>query len=316
MELIRGLHNIKPRHRTTAVTIGNFDGIHRGHVKLLQILKQKALDLGVKSTVITFEPYPLELFLQKKAQPRLMRLREKLPLIEQFEIDQVLCIRFTHQFAQIAADQFIEHILLKKLDVRYMIVGEDFRFGHKRQGNVKLLKQYSDQSHFQLEIMKPLLMNGQRVSSTLIREKLQKGDLTAAERYLGRPFFMSGRIVHGDKLGHKLGFPTANIYLHRKVVPITGVYAVRVYGLNDMPYKGVANVGNRPAVNGKRCILEVYIFNFQDYIYGRHVSVEFLHRIRDEINFDSLDQLKEKIQQDVIEAQAFFRQEKATMEGD
>lgn len=306
MELIRGLHNIRDRHRPCCATIGNFDGIHLGHQHILKKLANQARYDSLPATVITFEPYPLEFFLQSKAQPRLMRLREKLPLLEQAGVDQVLCIRFNQSFANMTAERFIEQVLNEQLQVRYLLVGDDFRFGHKRLGDTNMLERYSDKGYFELEIMGPYEQESQRVSSTRVRELLQNNQLNKANELLGRHFFMSGRVAHGDKLGRQLGFPTANIHLHRHVVPITGVYAVKVYGLNNEPYFGVANVGNRPAVGGTRCILEIYIFNFDDNIYGQYVTVQFWHFIRQERDYDSMEALKQDILHDAQKAKAYF----------
>ncbi len=304
MKLIRGLHNLKTHHKNFVVTIGNFDGVHLGHRKLLNTLKQRSEKMNSPSMVISFEPYPMEFFLQKKAQPRLTRLSEKIPLLREAGIDYLLCIPFNQKFSEIAAETFIEEILIKKLNIKFMLIGDDFRFGHHRKGNFSMLQQYHNE--FDIEEMPEFDIKEERISSTLIRKLLQHGNLQKAEKCLGRPYTMSGRVAHGDKLGRTLGFPTVNLHLHRKVVPIQGVYVVKVHGLEEKPLEGVANVGNRPAVGGTKCLLEVYIFDFDKIVYGKHIKVEFLLKLRNEENYDTLEALKKQIQIDAKNAKAYF----------
>ncbi len=306
MELIRGAHNLLPRHRGCVATIGNFDGVHLGHQAVLGQLAEKAEALCLPTTVITFEPQPQEFFMADRAPPRLTRLREKIHALRRFSVDRVLVLIFNERFANQSASEFIKRILVEGLGVRYLVVGDDFRFGHRRTGDFELLQRVGMERGFQVVSMRSFLIDGERVSSTLIREALARGDLATAEKYLGRSYRMSGRVAHGDKRGRTIGFPTANIFLHRKVTPVQGVFAVEMYGLEREPIHGVANVGNRPTVDGTRSLLEVHLFDFDQEIYGRHVDVEFRYKIRDERRFESFEALKAQIEQDSRAARDYF----------
>ncbi len=308
MELIRGLHNLRERHRGCVATIGNFDGVHLGHQTVLGQLSEKAAELGVPSVVITFEPYPLEYFAPQKAPPRLTRLREKIKALTRYAVDRVLCLQFDRKLAAMPAMDFIEKLLIKGLDVKYLVVGDDFRFGNKRQGDFAMLQQAGKLHGFQVVNLHTFMVDGMRVSSTRIREALSTGDLGIAEKLLGRPYRMCGRVAHGDKRGRTIGFPTANIHLHRNNTPVSGVYAVEMFGIEGEPQQGVANVGTRPTVDGTRSLLEVHLFDFDRDIYGAYVNIEFVHKLRDEKKFDSFDVLKEQILRDAAEAREFFKQ--------
>ncbi len=308
MELIRGLHNLRPAHRGCVATIGNFDGVHLGHQEVLGQLAEKAEDLGLPTTLITFEPQPLEYFAPERAPARLTRLREKLQALRRFSVDRVLLLPFNRQLAEKGAQEFIRQILVEGLDVKYLVVGDDFRFGRGREGDFDTLVAAGREYGFQVVNMHTYSVDGERVSSTRVREALERGDMRAAERLLGRHYRMSGRVRHGDRLGRELGFPTANIWLHRKVSPLEGIFAVEVFGLEREPLAAVASIGNRPTVDGTRTILEVYIFDFDAEIYGRYLQVAFLHKLRDQLKFDSLEALREQIARDVRETQAFFTQ--------
>ena len=314
MELIRGLHNIKPRHRGCAATIGNFDGVHLGHQAVLGQLAQKASELGLPTTVIVFEPQPQEFFSPQAAVPRLTRLREKLQALRRFGVERVLCLRFNEALASMSPREFIRRILVEGLDVRYLVVGDDFRFGRGRKGDFALLQQAGWEHGFPVVPMLTFNIDDARVSSTRVRAALAAGDLAGAEKLLGRPYRMSGRVAHGDKLGRTLGIPTANVYLHRQATPVKGVYVVEVFGLDQEPLRGVANVGTRPTVNGTRCLLEVHLFDFDREIYGRYMHVNFLHKLRDEKRFDTLDELKQFMYLDVAHARDFFRAHRPPVE--
>ncbi len=306
MELIRGVHNLRRRHRGCVATIGNFDGVHLGHQAVLGQLAQKADPLGLPALVVTFEPQPQEFFAPGAAPARLTRFREKLQALRRYSVDRVLCVRFDRRFAALSAEAFIEGLLVGKLGVRYLVVGDDFRFGAGRAGDFEMLRQAGERHGFRVVNMHAFDIDGERVSSTRIRAALAEGDLGTAEKLLGRPYRMCGRVAHGDKRGRGLGFPTANIYLHRNKTPVQGVYAVEMFGLEREPVQGVANVGNRPTVEGTRTLLEVHLFDFDEDIYGRYVNVDFLHRIRPERRFDSFEALTGQIQRDVEKARAFF----------
>ena len=308
MELIRGLHNLRPRHRGCVATIGNFDGVHLGHQAVLGQLADKADEFAVPAVVITFEPQPQEYFSHGDIPPRLTRFREKLRALRRFSVDRVLALQFNQALAELSAQQFVQQVLLNGLDIRYLVVGDDFRFGKGRSGDFAMLLQVGKEHGFEVVNMHTFSQGGVRVSSTRIREALQRGDLTEAEQMLGRPYRMSGRVAHGNKLGRTIGFPTANIFLHRKQTPVDGVFAVEMFGIDGEPVAGVANVGTRPTVDeaGTRSLLEVHLFDFDGDIYWQHVHVDFLHRIREERRFESFDALKAQILKDADEARAFF----------
>lgn len=306
MELIRGLHNLRERHRGCVATIGNFDGVHLGHQTVLGQLSEKAAELGVPSVVVTFEPYPLEYFAPAIAPPRLTRLREKIKALTRYAVDRVLCLRFDDRLAAMPAMDFIEKLLISGLDVKYLVVGDDFRFGHKRLGDFAMLQEAGALHGFQVVNLHTFAIDNERVSSTRIREALARGELEVAEKMIGRPYRMCGRVAHGDKRGRTIGFPTANIHLHRNNAPVSGVYAVELFGIEGEPIQGVANVGTRPTVDGTRSLLEVHLFDFDRDIYGEYVNIEFVHMLRDEKKFDSFELLKQQIDRDVDKAREFF----------
>ncbi len=307
MQVIRGLHNLRPEHRGCVTTIGNFDGVHLGHQAVFRHLREKAADFTLPATVVTFEPQPLEFFAPEQAPARLTRLREKLMAFREADIDRVVLLEFGPKLAAMPALQFIQELLLDGLSVRYLFVGDDFRFGHGRTGDIALLRQVGQEQGFQVENMNTFLVGDERVSSTRIREALARGDLEQAAHNLGRPYQICGRVVRGDARGRTIGFPTANIDLHRRVSPLNGVYAVLVLGLGEAPLPGVANIGNRPTVKGDtRYLLEVHLFDFDRQIYGEHVQVAFHRKLRDERRFDSFEALRQQIQRDSQAAQAFF----------
>jgi len=307
MEVIRGLHNLHDRHRGCAITIGNFDGLHLGHQKLLSQLKTDAKQRNVPTMVITFDPQPNEFFRHNGDVARLMRLREKLEGFIASEIDYVLCLRFDQALANVSAQKFLSDILLQQLKPNHVVIGDDFRFGAKRQGDYAMLKTFADEHNFDVAQMPTFKMDDERVSSTRVRIALEAGDLQQVERLLGQHFSLSGRVSHGDKLGRKIGFPTANIFLHRVAVPIGGVFVVTVDGLGPKSIQGAANVGTRPTVGGTECLLEVFLFDFNRDIYGQHVVVNFLKRLRDEENFESVEIMRQQIEKDVADAKEFFK---------
>ena len=307
MELVRGLYNLHPEHRGCAATIGSFDGIHLGHQAVLAQLAEQGRERRLPVTLITSEPQPREYFMPQAAPPRLTRFREKLEVLQHCRIDRVVCLRFNPGLAGLTADEFIQRILLDGLAVKYLVVGDDFRFGKERAGNFSLLEQAGKTHGFPVAKMQTFNVGDQRVSSTRIRMALQAGDLDSAEALLGRPFWMSGRVAHGDKRGRTIGFPTANIFLHRNAVPVDGVFAVEMRGLDNKPIAGVANVGTRPTVGGTRALLEVHLFDFDREIYGRHVQVSFLKKLRAERKFESFQILKQQILLDAEQAREFFR---------
>ncbi|MDH5180813.1 MAG: bifunctional riboflavin kinase/FAD synthetase [Gammaproteobacteria bacterium] len=306
MELIRGLHNLRPQHHGCVATIGNFDGVHLGHQAVIGQLADEAARLNCPAVVITFEPQPMEYFSPDKVPARLTRFREKVEALRRFAVDRVLCLGFNRELAGLSAEDFIRRILVEGLGIRYLVVGDDFRFGKGRTGDFQQLAAAGRQYNFAVVNMHTFAVDGERVSSTRIRQAMESGRLQEAERLLGRDYRMSGRVVHGEKLGRQLGYPTANIYLHRRASPLQGIFVVEVYGLAGEPLPGVASLGTRPTVDGKRVLLEVFLFDFNRDIYGEHIQVSFLHKLRDEEKFESLEALKAKIAEDVQRAQDYF----------
>lgn len=307
-QLIRGLDNLSQQYHGCVATIGNFDGVHRGHQALLAKVKEEAKIRQVPSVVITFEPQPAEFFAAGAPSiPRLTRWREKFHALAACDIDAVLVLRFNQAWAKLTAAEFVQHILVEGLQAQHVVVGDDFRFGQGRQGDFDFLQQAGKQYGFTAENMASVIVAGERVSSTRIRLALQNKQHDLVETLLGHPYCMEGRVVSGDQRGRSIGFPTANIFLHRHVTPVSGVYAVLMHGISAEPLPGVANVGVRPTVDGTRSLLEVHLFDFNQDIYKRHVKVEFCEKLRDEKRFDSLELLKEQIWKDAAEAQLYFK---------
>lgn len=296
-----------PASAPHAVTIGNFDGLHRGHQAMLARLKEEAARRGLSSCVLTFEPHPREFFSPGEAPPRLSSLREKSELIEAAGIDRLHVCRFDRRFASLSPTEFIERVLVETLGARWLLVGDDFRFGARRAGDFALLQEAGARLGFEVESLPTVSVEGKRASSTAVREALAAGDMQHARELLGRPYSISGHVMHGNKLGRHIGFPTANIRLQHNRPPLSGIFAVEICGLNGAPLKGVASLGTRPTVheNGKPT-LEVFIFDFRDDLYGRRLRVDFLKKLRDEEKFPDLDALINQINRDVDNARAFF----------
>jgi riboflavin kinase/FMN adenylyltransferase len=307
-KLMQISHGIPHSTQPLAVTIGNFDGVHLGHQAMLQRLKQTADTLGIATCVLTFEPHPREFFTPEQAPARLTSLREKLEYFAGFGIDRVHICRFNRPFSQLSAPDFIERILRHGLQTKWLLVGDDFRFGAKRTGDFSLLRQTGTEQGFEVAAMESVTLDGLRVSSTAVREALAAGKLAFANRLLGRPYSISGRVVHGDKLGKKIGFPTANIQIKHNKPPLSGIFAVELSGIGDAKLPGVASLGVRPTVkeNG-RMVLEAHLFDFDQRIYGQHVRVDFLHKLRDEEKYTDLDTLIRQIELDVENTHEFFR---------
>jgi len=307
MRLIRGLTHLEPYHHGCVLTIGNFDGLHLGHRSVIDKLAARGAALGLPTVVMIFEPQPLEYFLKDNEPPRLMRLREKAMEFAKLPVDNLLIVRFNRQFANVGAEQFIEDILLAKLNIKHLVIGDDFHFGKARRGNFALLQDYGRRHGFSVEDTGSHQTEGLRVSSTLIRDALAAGDLAKAERLLGHPYSVRGRVAHGDKRGRILGYPTANIRMFRKTTPVSGVFAVTMTGIDGQEYQGIANVGTRPTVDGgSKVLLETHLFDFNKEIYGHYVEVQFRRKIREEMRFATVEQLKGQIEQDIIEAKTIF----------
>lgn len=295
-----------------ALTIGNFDGVHLGHLAMLAQLRQAAEHLGVPPCVMTFEPHPREFFAPDKAPTRLTSLREKLELLASHGVERAHVCRFNYEFAQITAQDFIERILVKNLGVRWLLVGDDFRFGARRAGDFVMLKQAAGRHGFEVEAMASVVLDGERVSSTAVRMALAAGDLGRAARLLGRAYSISGRVARGDALGRKLGFPTANVQMRHNRPPLTGIFAVELGGVGEHPLRGVASLGVRPTVKQQgQPVLEVHVLDFDGDLYGRHVRVDFLHKFRDEEKYADLATLTRQIALDVENAKRYFETAKA-----
>ena len=291
------------------LSIGNFDGVHRGHQALLANLTAKSRATGLPSAVLTFEPHPREYFTHENRPIRLTSLREKILRIADQGVDRLYIGRFNARFAALTAEQFIEDILIRGLCARHLMIGDDFRFGKGRQGDFAMLEATGQSVGFSVEAMHTLVHEGERVSSSAVRAALAEGDMPHAARLLGRPYSISGRVMHGDKIGRTIGFPTANIQLKHRSPPLMGIYTVSIEGLADKPWPGVASVGVRPTINDAgRPTLEVHLFDWKAECYGAHLKVNFLAKQRDEERYDTLDALTAQIARDADQARAYFAQ--------
>lgn len=307
MRLIQGIPCSSVFKNGCVLTIGNFDGVHLGHKAVIEKLAERGKALALPVVIMVFEPQPLEYFLGNNAPPRLTRLREKINQFAKLPVDDLVIVRFNKQLADSDAEQFIDQALVRSLNVKHLVIGDDFRFGKNRQGNFAMLKDKGGMCGIKVEATSSLQVSGHRVSSTLIRDALAVGDLDQAEIMLGYPYSVCGRIVHGNKRGRTIGYPTANISLSRNNVPISGVFAVTMTGIDGLEIEGVANVGVRPTVDGSnKVVLETYLFDFDKDIYGNQVTIHFKQRIRAERRFQTLDELKAQIADDVAAAKKIF----------
>ena len=316
--LIRGLHNLRAQHRGCVATIGSFDGVHRGHRAILDQLLTQAKALNLPSVVMVFEPQPYEFFSGEKAPARLMRLRDKIRVLSACGVDRVFCLQFNQRLRQLSANDFIKQVLVDGLGIKSLVVGDDFRFGCDRTGDFSLLEKAGQEYGFSVYDTCTVQDGGERISSTRIRLALEAENFAEAERLLGHPYTMQGRVVYGQQLGRTIGVPTANVRLRRYRSPLNGVFAVRLRllgtktaGANetekDTWLRGVANVGVRPTVGGEtRPILEVHLLDFDSHVYGREVEVRFYKKLRDEQKFPSFDALKEQIYHDITQSREFF----------
>jgi riboflavin kinase/FMN adenylyltransferase len=304
MELIRGVDNLRACHRGSVVTIGNYDGVHRGHQAMLTAVTARARELRLPATVVTFEPSPREFFEGSRAPARLMRLREKAEALALYGIDRIVVLRFDERLRTMTAQAFEQQLLHDGLGARHVVVGHDFHYASKRAGTIETLSAAGRRLGFSLEEVEPFLIDGERVSSSLVREALGSGQLDRAAMLLGRPYRMTGRVRRGQQLGRTLGYPTANLALHRKVVPLWGIFAVRVFGPGLAGHPAVVSLGTRPTINGVDPLLEVHVFDFDGDLYGKYLSVDFVRRLRDEKKFESLAALVEQMHVDSAQARA------------
>ncbi|MBU0602193.1 MAG: bifunctional riboflavin kinase/FAD synthetase [Gammaproteobacteria bacterium] len=293
--------------KPVVLTIGNFDGVHLGHQALLAQLVTKARELGLAAAVMTFEPHPREFFTHERRPTRLTSLREKLELFEQAGVDRVHVCRFDAKFAALTAESFIDDLLVRGLAVRHLIVGDDFRFGRGREGDFERLRAAGVAHGFTLATMETVVVDGERASSSAVRAALERGDLARARRLLGRPYAISGRVEHGQKLGRQLGFPTANVQLKHRALPLAGIFAVTVSGGGLKAAPGAASVGVRPTIaDGLRPTCEVYVLDRDIDLYDQRVSVRFCHKLRDEARYEGLDALRDAIGKDVADTRSWF----------
>lgn len=300
MELIRGLHNLRPRHRECVVTIGAFDGVHLGHQAVIRHLLDKSLELSVPSVVIVFEPLPREYFSPLKAPARIMSFREKFFAMRALGVDRLLRVRFNESLRAMSAQQFVDDIFVAGLGVRYVALGDDFRFGNDREGDLDFIRRQGSRHGYEAGPTPTLSLDGSRVSSTRIREALESADFAGAEHLLGHAYSISGKVVYGRQLGQTLGTPTANLQLHRLRAPLSGVYVVEVSGAGLDGAAGVANVGVRPTVDDSiKANLEVHLLDREISLYGQHIEVTFRHKLRGEQKFGSVDELRENIARDI-----------------
>lgn len=305
MKLLRGVQHFAEFDKGVVATIGNFDGVHLGHQKLISSLRDKANSMKLPLVVVLFEPQPREYFQREAAPARLSSLREKLEMLKSCQVDYIYSIKFDNTFAKTTAADFSTQYLFKILKVRYLLVGEDFRFGMNRAGDVPLLQTLGTHFSCKVETYSDFLIENEKVSSTKIRGALQQGDLSLAAKYLGRTYSLCGRVVRGDGRGRQWGIPTANLSLHRLSLPLVGVYVVQVRRGSRLIH-GVANIGKRPTVDGTKNILEIHLLDFDDSIYGELLQVFFLHKLRDEVKFSSVDVLIAQIHNDIAAAKAFI----------
>lgn len=305
MKLIRRILPAHPSDPGCVATIGNFDGLHKGHQSVIQHVEWKAQALDLPATVISFEPLPIEFF-RSPPPPRIYALRDKLRLLQAMNVDRFACLRFNHQLASMEAEDFVQQILLDGLKVRYLVVGDDFRFGKGRRGDYRMLLEMGAQQGMQVVDTPTFLHDDERVSSTRIRLALSTAELELAAELLGKPYRVSGRVRHGDKRGRTIGFPTLNMRVPQHIALRKGVYAVKVMGLGDDVVYGVANLGARPTVHGLENRLEAHLFDFNQQVYGKHICVEPVEFLRDEMKFASFDDLKTQIARDAEQARAIF----------
>lgn len=305
MRVFRGHSRSVPS--PVVLAIGNFDGVHLGHTALVRRLAELARERQLVPMVLTFEPHPREFFAPGSAPARLTTVREKLELLADCGASQAMVCPFNAKFAALSAEEFVAQVLVKGCQVKHLIIGDDFRFGHGRAGDYAFLQQAGARHGFSVEAMSSVLVDGERVSSSGVRKALATGDMEHAARLLGRPYIIDGQVLHGQKLGRQLGFATANLRIKHNPLPMSGVFAVEVSGLGERALPGVANLGVRPTIGGSRPLLEAHLFDFDRDIYGAHIAVRFVHKLRDEQRFPNFDALKAQIAADAAAARAYFK---------
>jgi riboflavin kinase / FMN adenylyltransferase len=311
MELVRGLENFPGAARGCVLTVGNYDGVHLGHQQMIRAVKRRAAALRVPAAVMVFEPSSKEFIDPDGAPARLTRWREKFTALKAAGVDRLVTLRFDEPMREMSPECFVEQLLVEGLGARHVVVGDDFRYGRKACGTIDSLRQAGRERGFGVEQIEPFVVDGVRVSSTAVRERLERGDYVGAARLLGRRYRMTGHVAHGRELGRTLGFPTANLHLMRRKSPTWGVLAVRVHGIGAGSREGVASLGTRPTVNGTLPLLEVHVFDFSGELYGRLIEVEFIAKLRDEAKFDSLEAMVEQMKIDAAQAREILSREKS-----
>jgi riboflavin kinase/FMN adenylyltransferase len=302
MELVRGSHNISNAGRGCVLTVGNYDGVHLGHQRIIGVLKARAAELRCPATVLVFEPSSKEFIDPEGAPPRLTRWREKVVALSAQGVERLVTLRFDDHMRAMTPQCFVDELIVTALRTRHLVVGDDFRYGSNAGGTIESLKAAGQARGFGVEQIAPFVLDTVRVSSTAVRERLERGDCSGAARLLGRRYRMMGRVVRGAELGRTLGFPTANLRLMRRKSPLWGVFAVRVFGIESRPLGAVASLGTRPTVNGSEPLLEVYVFDFAGDLYGRPIEVEFIAKLRDEVKFGAIDAMVEQMKIDAAQA--------------
>jgi len=311
LQLIRSYKNFPKKLSGSVLTIGNFDGVHKGHKRVIKRVLELAEEKNLNALLMVFEPTPKEFFMGKAAPARLMRWRERYFAIQSTGIHALVQLKFNQKFSELSADEFVEEVLVKALGIKHLIVGDDFKYGHKRSGDFEHLLECGKKFGYSVEDTLTLTHLDNRVSSTAVRNALQDGQIELASELLGAPYSMSGKVIHGEKLGRTLGFPTLNIPVRRLSSPLHGVYAVQVHGLEEAPIKSIASIGTRPAVNGKSWLLEVHLIDRVGNYYGKRIDVEFLHFIRSEQNFPDLESLTTQMQLDLAQVKEYFLENRA-----
>jgi riboflavin kinase / FMN adenylyltransferase len=301
MELIRGLSGVRRRVVGSVVTIGTYDGIHLGHQALLARLNEHAGRLGEPTVLLTFEPMPREYLVPNDPPARLTSLRERVRILSDTPLDYLWLLRFGGALRNLPGEAFAQ-LLARELRPRLVVVGHDFRFGRDGEGNAALLAAAGTRLGFDVDVLAPVMLDGERVSSRGVRAALERGDFERARRWLGRPWSMRGRVMPGKGLGRELGFPTANLPLERRRAPVAGIFAVRVHGVGEAALPGVASLGTRPTVAGVEALLEAHLFDFSGDLYGREIEVEFVAKLRDEICFMTLEELTAQVRRDAVDA--------------
>jgi riboflavin kinase / FMN adenylyltransferase len=302
MELVRGLQNISKAARGCVLTVGNYDGVHLGHQQMIGAVKRRAAQLGSPATVLVFEPSSKEFIDPEGAPPRLTRWREKFVALKALGVERLVTLHFDERIRAMTPQSFVDQLIVAGLGARHVVVGDDFRYGSNACGTIESLRAAGRAHGFGVEQMAPFVVDGVRVSSTAVRERLERADYEGAARLLGRRYRMSGRVAYGSELGRTLGFPTANLRLMRRKSPMWGVLAVRVHGIEAGALDGVASLGTRPTVNGTEPLLEVHVFDFAGNLYGRLIEVEFIAKLRDEAKFASLDSMVVQMKVDAAQA--------------